>query len=59
MLIVAPIPPEGKIAFDDLYTSTAETPCEDISPKSKPRPCSYCPATVGIDLPFRVTRLNW
>ena len=56
--MVAPIPPVGRTALADLYTSTAETPCEEISPKSKDLPPPYIPGTVGICLPFKVTRLN-
>ena len=56
--MVDPIPPVGKTAFADLYTSTAETPCDDTAPKSKDLPPVHTPGTVGIDLPFKVTRLN-
>ena len=58
MLIVAPSPPVGSIAFADLYTSTAATPEDETSPKSNDLPPTHRGGTVGIDLPFRVTRLN-
>ena len=55
---VEPSPPVGKVALADLYTSTADIPCDEISPKLKDLPPTYLPGTVGIDLPFKVTRLN-
>ena len=58
ILIVDPSPPDGKTAFADLYTSTAATPCDEISPKLNDLPPPYCGGTVGIVLPFKVTRLN-
>ena len=41
MLTAAPIPPEGKVLLTDLYTSTAATPWEEISPKLNDLPPSY------------------
>ena len=49
---VAPIPPVGIAALPVLYTSTAAIPCGEISAKSKD-----LPPTVGMLLPFKVTRL--
>ena len=56
--MVAPKPPVGRMAFADLYTSTAATPDDETSPKSNERPPTHNGGTVGIDLPFRVTKLN-
>ena len=56
--MVAPRPPVGRIALADLYTSTAATPDDEISPKSNDLPPTHKGGTVGIDLPFNVTRLN-
>ena len=42
----------------DLYTSTAATPEDEISPKSNDLPPTHKGGTVGIDLPLRVTKLN-
>ena len=58
ILIVAPNPPVGRIALADLYTSTAATPDDEISPKSNDLPPTHKGGTVGIDLPLRVTKLN-
>ena len=48
MLMVDPIPPDGSELFEDLYSSTADTPGEAISPKLNDLPPPHCPGTVGI-----------
>ena len=58
ILIVEPIPPEGNELLEDLNNSTADTPGDAISPKLNDLPPPHCPGTVGICLPFKVTRLS-
>ena len=58
ILIVEPIPPDGNDELVDLYNSTAATPTDAMSPKLNDLPPPQYPGTVGICLPFRVTKLN-
>ena len=48
IFMVDPIPPDGNELLVDLYSSTAATPGEAMSPKLKDLPPPHCPGTVGI-----------